>query len=354
MSVLSYLIVGSGYRSEYYARIAKTYPEYFRAMFLCRSEEKAAYIAAKTGVPATTSDKECDKFKADFVVVAVNKESVADVAGQWIARGYPVLLETPAGATKESLSRLWELYKVKGARVNVCEQYHRYPALIPTLKAVKSGRIGTPTSAYISLVHDYHAASLLKKALLVEGEAFTIRGERTISPVVETDSRTGAIFDGRTADKARDVAIVDYLSGKRAVYDFSGVQYRSFIRARHFIVRGERGEISDNILYGLDQDNRPIRDFLMPVVPKKYASLDTQTLRDIRKVWRPELFLDTAQDEFAIATVLYDMKEYLDGGSPAYSLKEGLEDAYFWLLLEEAVSSPFKEVASEKMPWDEQ
>ena len=38
--MLSYAIVGSGYRSEYYARIARTYPELFRAMYLCRSEEK--------------------------------------------------------------------------------------------------------------------------------------------------------------------------------------------------------------------------------------------------------------------------------------------------------------------------
>ena len=39
--MLSYAIVGSGYRSVYYARIARTYPVLFRAMYLCRSEEKA-------------------------------------------------------------------------------------------------------------------------------------------------------------------------------------------------------------------------------------------------------------------------------------------------------------------------
>ena len=39
--MLSYAIVGSGYRSVYYARIARTYPVLFRAMYLCRSTEKA-------------------------------------------------------------------------------------------------------------------------------------------------------------------------------------------------------------------------------------------------------------------------------------------------------------------------
>lgn len=41
MKVLSYIIVGSGYRAEFYARIAAAYPQLFRAIFLCRSEEKA-------------------------------------------------------------------------------------------------------------------------------------------------------------------------------------------------------------------------------------------------------------------------------------------------------------------------
>ena len=49
---LSYLIVGSGYRARFYARIARTYPELFSAMFLCRSEEKAELIQQETGIPA--------------------------------------------------------------------------------------------------------------------------------------------------------------------------------------------------------------------------------------------------------------------------------------------------------------
>ena len=39
--MLSYIIVGSGYRAQYFGRIAKTYPDLFRAMYLCRSVEKA-------------------------------------------------------------------------------------------------------------------------------------------------------------------------------------------------------------------------------------------------------------------------------------------------------------------------
>ena len=56
--MLKYLIVGSGYRAEYFGRVAKSYPALFRAMFLCRSEEKKALMTARTGIPASTDEKE--------------------------------------------------------------------------------------------------------------------------------------------------------------------------------------------------------------------------------------------------------------------------------------------------------
>ena len=75
---LSYLIVGSGYRAKFYARIARTYPSLFSALFLCRSEEKAALMLRETGVPAVWSTEEAEAFRPDFVVVAVNKTSITD------------------------------------------------------------------------------------------------------------------------------------------------------------------------------------------------------------------------------------------------------------------------------------
>ena len=351
MGVLSYIIVGSGYRAEFYARIASTYPQQFRAMFFCRSEEKAAKMHAKTGIQATTSLQVCEQFQADFAVVAVNKENIADVCEEWVNRGYPVVSETPAGASIEKLHRLWELHERKGARITVCEQYHRYPGLTAGLDAVSEGKIGAPYSAYLSLAHDYHAASLLRRMLLVQGDSFTMRGERFRNPVVETDSRVGVITDGRSDIKDRNIVFITFSSGKEAIYDFSGVQYRSFLRSRHLVVRGERGEWNDNLIYYLDEQNRPKRDYLMPFIREKYSPLDTQNLRDMRKTWQPELFLDTRQDEYAIATMLFDMRCYLEGGDEIYPLQEALDDAYFWLLMEKALSSPWTEIKSQDMPW---
>ena len=346
---LSYLIVGSGYRAKFYARIAAAYPSLFSAMFLCRSEEKAALMTRETGIPAVWSIEEGEAFKPDFVVIAVNKTSITDVCAEWVERGLPVLMETPAGMTREDLLRLWEL-RQNGAKIAVAEQYHRYPELIAGLEAVAAGKIGTPGSAYLSLAHDYHGMSLIRRMLLTQRESYTIRGERTMHRVTETDSRTGPIPGNPVREKARDTVWITFASGKTALYDFSGVQYHSFIRSRHVIVRGDRGEWCDTVLYCLDEGGQPIREMLSPVVPSRYRELDTAMLRDARRVPGVALSMDNLQDEFAIASMLYDMKEFIENGTEVYPLQEALEDAWFRILMEEALADPWKEIHAEPMP----
>jgi hypothetical protein len=131
-----------------------------------------------------------------------------------------------------------------------------------------------------------------------------------------------------------------------------GSGYRSYIRSRHITVRCENGEWSDRIQYYLDKKNNPKRDFLMPDIPEKYRILDTQSLRDSRRVWAPELQLDTIWDEYAIATILLDMKDYISGGKSPYPLKEALDDALFWIMLQDAVMNPWSEVHVPKTSWN--
>ena len=50
--MLSYIIVGSGYRAEYFGRVTQIWPGLFRALYLCRSAEKADHMKRQTGVDA--------------------------------------------------------------------------------------------------------------------------------------------------------------------------------------------------------------------------------------------------------------------------------------------------------------
>ena len=331
--MLSYLIVGSGYRSEYFARIAVKHPTLFRAMFLCRSAEKAAAVSGRTGVPATVSTEEALRFEPDFVVVAVDRGHVADVTAEWVRRGFAVVAETPGGASREQLEMIRRLGE-DGARIVCCEQYHRYPLLAEGIRLVQGGLIGQPVSCYLSLAHDYHGISLIRRLLGTQGEAYDLHILKSVSAVLATDSRYGAVLDGSRCEEERTVALLSFSSGKTAIYDFAPIQYRSFIRSRHLTLRGEQGEWSDRLITWADSGTEPRRLQLMPTVPERYRALDDQALRDLRKTWTPELFLHTEEDEYAIASILLDMEAYLQGGPSPYPLDEALDDAAFWLSLE--------------------
>ena len=69
-----FIIVGSGWRSLFYVRIAKALPEVFElCAMLCRTEEKAERMAKENGIYTTTSIEECKAINPGFVVVVVNK-----------------------------------------------------------------------------------------------------------------------------------------------------------------------------------------------------------------------------------------------------------------------------------------
>ena len=349
--MIRYLIVGSGYRAEFFGRTARTFPEIFEALFLCRSTEKAEWISRKTGIPATASVDDAVTFHPDYAVIVVNRPAIAETAEEWIQRGFPVLLETPAGADLEELRRLWKLY-CEGARISVCEQYHRYPVVAAGLRRVKEGLIGEPTSLSLSLAHDYHGFSLIRTMLGVSGEPYVLRGETFQSPIIETDSRLSAIYDQETEVlKDRTMCHITFSSGKRAFYDFSSAQYHSYLRARNLSLKGTRGEWKDTVMRFLDEHGEPRQLPLLPEIPEKYRCLDTAGLRDIRKTWSVELGMENVQDEFAIATMLLDMKEYIDGGESPYRLEDALDDAYFWLLQNEMAEKPWEAISSAKMPW---
>ena len=143
--MISFGIVGSGYRAEYFGRIARTYPDIFRAIYLCRSEEKAARMTAHTGAAATLSRERFLDFGPDFLVIAVDRGHMGEETLKWAETGMPVITETPSGATEAELKALWRAGQ-RGARIACSEQYFRQPLLAAGLRTVEAGLIGRPVS----------------------------------------------------------------------------------------------------------------------------------------------------------------------------------------------------------------
>ena len=131
MGKYHFIIIGSGWRSLYYVRIAKAMPDILRldAMY-CRTQEKADKMAEEFSIHTTTSIEECVGYKPDFAVVAVNKTSICDVSIEWMDRGITVLSETPAALDMDSLKKLYRYHmsddKTDKKQV-VAEQYREYP-----------------------------------------------------------------------------------------------------------------------------------------------------------------------------------------------------------------------------------
>ena len=358
MNPLSFVIVGSGWRAMFYVRIALRYPQCFRLRYLlCRTEEKAERIRREYGVPVTTDVRVCEDACPDFVVAAVDRASLFAVTKQWLEKGFAVLSETPAAETVEELEQLWAL-RQKGARLQIAEQYIRYPLIAAGLRAIEQGLLGDPCAAELSLAHDYHAASLIRHMLRCGADrparpfpAMRLWGKAYDFPVEETGSRYGAVTDGSVRQSRRVRVTLEFDGGKAAFYDFDSVQYHSAIRARHINVRGRRGEWNDTILRYTDASHHPVREELKAWLDPSYEVLQTRQLLDLSRTWSPEVHMEPMQDEYAIATLMLDMRGLTGRSREGYPLAEALEDAYTWLLMDEAVRHPGQAVASRPRPW---
>ena len=256
-----FIIVGSGWRSLFYVRVAKALPEMFEVgAMLCRTKEKAERMAQENDIYTTTSVEECREMKPDFVVVAVNKGAIATVSKAWMDYGFTVLCETPAAQDVDTLKELWQLHK-EGGRIVVAEQY-KYDALYQTqLRILERGLIGEPSFLHISLAHEYHGASLMRAYLKESCQgAFTVSAKSYVFPTVETLNRYEKIKDGRVADKKRTIATFEFADGKVALYEFDSEQYHSPIRNNYVKLQGVRGEMKDNVFFWLDEENE-LRQF---------------------------------------------------------------------------------------------
>ena len=322
--MIRFAVIGSGWRSLFYVRIARALPDMFElTALLCRGQEKADRIQKEYGIHTTTSEDEVIVSKPDFVVSAVNKSSMSDVVRYWAAKGIPVLSETPAGLDIDTLKAIRQDVE-NGARIQVAEQYFLYPSIKAVIDECKSGTIGEPVSLTISAMHDYHAASVIRRMLDTGLEDVTVTGKTFSMKVTDTRTRYEVLTEGRVVEKEEKHLIMEYADGKTAFYDFMSDQYRSPIRNRYINLRGTRGEIINDTVYYLDKDNLAACKKLDITNPYGYAGL--------------------SEDEAAITGILLGMKEYVDTGKEVYPMDEALYDAYIGILMCEAGKTGYKQV----------
>ena len=366
MGKYRFVIVGSGWRSLFYVRIAKVLPEMFElGAMLCRTEEKAKRMSEENDIYTTTSIGECREMNPDFVVVAVNKAAIAEVSREWMGYGFTVLCETPVALELDVLNELWKTHEA-GGRLVVAEQY-KYDGLYQAqLKSLESGILGEPSFLHISLAHEYHGASLMRAYLkefpLAE---FTVSAKSYAFPTVETINRYKKFTDGKVVKKNRVVATYEFSDGKVAVYEFDSEQYRSPIRNNYVKLQGVRGEMKDEVFSWLDEVNEPVKAKLVSFNrpfnrdsenPNLESDYECRQIKLVHEHGGEEIVFespfegrDLSTEESAIAVLMLQAAEY-EREAAGRELRNTLQDAYMAILMKQAVETGEK-VTSQIQSW---
>jgi hypothetical protein len=357
MSIISFGIVGGGWRAEFYIRIAKALPERFHIhSMLVRDEEKGRAIEQRWGIPTVRTMQqfvaEADNFS--FAVVSVPRTIAPEIICQLAERQIPVLAETPPAA---DLAALTELYSSlpKDAKVQVAEQYLYQPMHAARIQMARSGKLGEVTHAQVSAAHDYHGISLIRQLLNIRFESAVITGQQFESVIMQGPSRQGDPQAERIVQSVQRIATFRF-GDKLAVYDFTGDQYFSWIRRNRMLVRGSTGELVDCEVSYLKDYETPIHTELRRVDTGHHGNLEGYyhrgVIADGEWVYRnPVAPARLSDDEIAIAACLLKMGDYAAGkGSSFYSLADASQDHYLALLMGQAIDSG-KTVRTEKQIW---
>ncbi len=338
---IRFAIIGAGWRSDFYVRVAGALPDRFEVTgLLTRDTARAATVARDWAVPASITLDDLLATDPAFVVVSVPWAVTPVLLRELADLGIPTLTETPPAPDVDGLRALRSLVD---ARIQVAEQYQFQPYHAARLTIARSGRLGTVTEAQVSVAHGYHGIDLMRRFLAVDDEPVTIRATRFTSSIVAGPDRHGPPTGEMLAESHQVIAWFDF-GDRLGVMDFTDDQYFSWIRSTRLLARGDRGEIDDLTVRSLQDATTPLVVQLTRHDTGQGGNLEGHHLVGITAgaewIYRNAYASARLSDEeIAVATTLTRMHEWLDGGPAICSLAHGAQDHYLNLLMGQAAAS---------------
>ncbi|MBK5248873.1 MAG: Gfo/Idh/MocA family oxidoreductase [Actinomycetales bacterium] len=335
-------IVGGGWRTEFFLRLAKQAPEQLSVSgVVTRRPERGEELRATWRVPFFASAAELlAAERPDFVIVAVPWAVSPDIIRELVRLDVPVLAETPPASDLDGLRALWADVGASGL-VQVAEQYLRMPAHAARWALVREGVIGEPTSVQVSSTHLYHAVSMIRHLLGIGFERARVDARSFVSPLADPLTFDGWTGDATPQDRATTLATIDF-DGRMGLYDFTQNQWFNPLRARRIVVRGSLGEVVDDKVVRLLDPRTPVESQLMRRQTGIDLNLEGFDLDHIsldgRVLWRND-FLGArfSEDDLAVAALLAGMSAWCRGEGPEpYPLAEGCQDHLIALAIEES------------------
>ncbi|WP_029290322.1 Gfo/Idh/MocA family protein [Cellulomonas sp. HZM] len=340
MTPLRFGVIGSGWRAEFFVRMARLFPERFTCVgVVTRGEERGREVEQQWGVPTVRRADELDR--PDLVVVATPWPATPDAIRELTSRGVRVLAETPPAPDEAGLRRLWDDVGGTGL-VQVAEHSPFMPAHEARTQAVRAGLIGEATSVQISSTHLYHAVGLIRSILQTGRHDVTVRASTHESSLVDPMNRDGFTGDVTPKTATTILATLDFGNGKSALYDFTDNQWHNPLRTNRIVIRGSHGEIvGDEVTRWVDE-----RTILTSSINRRVSGLeqnldgfDLEHLSlDGTVLYRNEFHgARLADDDLAVAGLLDATARWVRGDGPEpYPLADGCHDHLVGLAIEEA------------------
>lgn len=321
------LLIGYGWRSLFYYRIAQALPERFILVsWVLRTEDRAREVADLYHVETTCDIHSALSFPHDLAILSLSSSSVEAMLRILMEHNETILCETSfTSLPLETLTSLYEAYKASQSKLCIAEQYYRYPyfqschALLHLL--------GPITAVRVACLHDHHGTSIIRHFLKKGYANCTIQAFSQTSWITKTGARDRIDTDGLRVQTKRISAKVEFEDGKVGYFDFDTIQYHSSIRSSHFSLYGERGEIDDDTIRFLNEGNEAICQKLERVEdgsrnnnPLSLRALSFGSTYVFKNPYWPLPFND---DEIAVALCMEGASQ-----GQGYSFAEALQDSY--------------------------
>lgn len=318
--LINYVIIGGGWRSEFYLRIAKRVPEVFNVSAICvRNDERAGYIHQKFGVKVVKTVDEALKQPFDFIVNCINKDDISDFSVELADMGHYVLAETPVTKLPSGNHNY--------ANIQVAEQFHLKGSYQAIKKIIDSKIIGDVEHINISVAHDYHAMSLIRFLLDDYNKPKLLYEHKSKDDILKTNGREG-ILENKEIKKSCQTVKMYQFQNATVIYDYNTEQYFSPIRKDRLLIRGTNGEIENNHVryYNshkefVSSDTNTVMSGLLDGLYYDKITFENKVLFDF-----PFKSARLSEEEIAIADCLLKMNNYIQTGNELYNYEKAYED----------------------------
>lgn len=348
-------VVGSGWRAEFFVRVARLLPEHFRCVgVVTRTAERGAWVESAWGVPTVRTVEElvtgalpgagAAPDRPEVVVTATPWPVTPDVVREVVDAAVPVLAETPPAPDVAGLRALWADVGATGL-VQVAEHSPSMPAHRARRAVVAAGTIGAPTSVQMSSTHLYHAVGLGRYLLGAGRGPVTVRALAATAPLLEPVGRDGWTGATAAAPVRSILATLDLGEGRTILYDFTDNQWYNPLRTNRIVVRGSHGEIVDDAVTRWVDERTVLTSRIVrgqSGIEQNLDGFDLEHLSlDGRVLYRnPFHGARLADDDLAVAHLLADTGAWLRGEAPPpYPLADGCQDHLLGLAIEESATT---------------